>query len=138
MAKASWKDLEIYGRRNNKIIKYMETLLFKTKKDDPDTIVHHATGIANMTRQNIELIKLKENFDEILAWFSVIKKDEVAVTKLNIREMEKENLEHKRELQAEKDRAVKAGKTVKQNKKQHEIEEEKLVRRQAEKMKKSI
>jgi len=61
----SWKDLDILGRRNNKIIKYMETLLFKTKKNDPDTIVHYATAIGNLSRQNIEIIKIVTLYDEV-------------------------------------------------------------------------
>jgi len=67
MAGPSWTDLDVLGRRNNKIIKYMETLLFKVKKDDSDTIVHYATAIGNLTRQNIEIIKIVDLYDEIKA-----------------------------------------------------------------------
>jgi len=81
MSNPAWDDLEVYGRRNNKIIKYLETRLYKTKKDDPDAIVHYASGIANMTRQNIEIIKIKDNYDEINSYFSILKKDELAIDK---------------------------------------------------------
>ena len=74
MTNASWKDLDILGRRNNKIIKYMDTLLFKTKKDDPDTIVHYATAIGNLSRQNIELIKIVDRYEEINEHYSEIEK----------------------------------------------------------------
>jgi len=37
MAKTSWRDLEVLGRRNNKIIKYMETLLIKARNDGTAT-----------------------------------------------------------------------------------------------------
>ena len=45
MAKTSWQDFDVLGRRNNKIIKYLETRLFKVKSNDPDAIVHYATAI---------------------------------------------------------------------------------------------
>lgn len=76
MTKTSWRDLEVLGRRNNKIIKYMETLLFKVKKDDPDTIVHYATSIGNLSRQNIEIIKLVDRYDEINSHFTEIEKEQ--------------------------------------------------------------
>ena len=75
MAKTSWRDLEVLGRRNNKIIKYMETLLFKVKKDDPDTIVHYATSIGNLSRQNIEIIKLVDRYEEINTHYSEVEKE---------------------------------------------------------------
>ena len=111
MVKTSWTDLEVYGRRNNKIIKYMETLLFKVKKDDPDSIVHYATAIANLTRQQLEIIKMKDNYDSIFAWFATIQQDKTAIKKHNLRQMEKNTQEDKLNMQ-------------------HEIEEEKSVRRQ--------
>jgi len=142
MAKTSWEDFDVYGRRNNKIIRYMESRLFKTKKDDPDAIVHYATAIGSLTRQNIEIIKLKDSYEEINSYFSVLKKDELAIDKHTMRQKEKNIQQAKQQMQFELsqeeiDRAKEAGKTVKKNKKQHEIEEEKSVRRQAEKMKSS-
>jgi len=65
MAGPSWNDLDVLGRRNNKIIKYMETLLFKVKRDDPDSIVHYAAAIGNLSRQLIEIIKIVDLYDEI-------------------------------------------------------------------------
>ena len=68
MSNPSWRDLEVLGRRNNKIIKYMETRLFKVKKDDPDAIVHYATAIGSLTRQNIKIIKLVDNYEFLNNW----------------------------------------------------------------------
>jgi len=141
MSNPAWDDIEVYGRRNNKIIKFMETKLFKVK-DDPDTIVHYATAIGSLTRQNIEIIKLKDSYEEINSYFKVLKQDELAIDKHNMRQREKINQERKQRMeyeigQEEQDRAEEAGKQVRASKKNHEIEEEKLVRRQAEKMKNS-
>ena len=72
----SWKDEEVHARRLNKIIKYMETRLFKTSKDDPETIIHYATAINNLTRQTIEIIKLSCNLEEIQEFFKSLKKQQ--------------------------------------------------------------
>ncbi len=72
----SWKDEEVHARRLNKIIKYMTTRLFNTPKDDPDTIVHYATAINNLTRQTIEIIKLSCNLEEIQEFFKSLKKQQ--------------------------------------------------------------
>jgi len=72
----SWKDEEVHARRLNKIIKYLETRLFHTKKDDPDTIVHYATAINNLTRQTIEIIKLSCNLEEIQEFYKSLKKEQ--------------------------------------------------------------
>ena len=123
MAGPSWKDLDVLGRRNNKIIKYMETLLFKVKKDDPDAIVHYAAAIGNITRQNIEIIKLVENIKEIDAWFSGLEKDKLAINKQRLRQMDKQNKEDKQEIQNQIERE------------KQEIHEEKVARRHSQEMK---
>jgi len=74
LTKTSWLDIEVYGRRNNKIIKYLETCLFKTKKDDPDTIVHYATAIGSLTRQNIEIAKLYDNYEFLINFVKTLNK----------------------------------------------------------------
>jgi len=53
----------------------METRLFKVKKDDPDAIVHYATAIGSLTRQNIEIIKLCDKYEEINEFFKTLNKE---------------------------------------------------------------
>jgi len=101
MVKTSWTDFEVYGRRNNKIIKYLETRLFKVSKDDPDSIVHYATAIGSLTRQQLEIIKIKDNYEEINSYFSILKKDRLAIDKHNMRQKEKNIQQEKHQMQYE-------------------------------------
>ncbi len=126
MAGPAWDDLEVYGRRNNKIIKYMETRLFKTKTDDPDTIVHYATAIGNLTRQNIEIIKIKTNYDSIISWFSTLKQDENAIKKHRLRENNKTIQQQKQEMQNQKDVEIEEEKSVRIQMKMKKTQEIKL------------
>ena len=64
----------------------------------------------------IEPKKLKENFDSIISWFNALEQDEKARMKRNVRDMKKTNEEKNHQMH-------------------REIEEEKLVRREAQKMK---
>jgi len=137
MAGPAWDDLKTLGMRLNRLIKYSETMLKKTDRDDHDGKNRYITTIVSLTRQQLEVIKIKDKYDEVLGWFDSLHQDENARMKLNVREMKKQDLENKRELQAERDRGIEAGKQVRAQKKRHEIEEEKLVRRQAAKMKNS-
>ena len=112
-------------------------MLKKTEKDDHDGKNRYISTIVSLTRQQLEIIKIKDKYDEVLGWFDSLHQDENVRMKNNVRQMQKETLEHKRDIQNEKDRGEEAGKQVRASKKNHEIEEEKLVRRQAEKIKNS-
>ncbi len=116
MSNPAWDDLKTLGMRLNRLIKYSETMLKKTDKDDHDGKNRYITTIVSLTRQQLEIIKLKDNYDEIISWFSILKHDENAIKKHRIREQKK---------------------TIQQDKQEMQIEEEKSVRMQAEAMKAS-
>ena len=107
----AWDDLSTLGKRLNRLIKFSETMLKKTDKDDHDGKNRYITTIVSLTRQQLEIIKLKDNYDSIISWFSTLKQDETAIKKHNIREMKKNTQQEKQEMQ-------------------YQIEEEKSVRRQ--------
>jgi len=107
----AWDDLVTLGKRLNRLIKYSETMLKKTDRDDHDGKNRYITTIVSLTRQQLEIIKLKDNYDEIISWFSTLKQDETAIKKHNVRQMQKNTIHDKLNMQ-------------------NEIEEEKSVRRQ--------
>ena len=140
MSNPAWDDLPTLGKRLNRLIKYSETMLKKTDKDDHDGKNRYISTIVSLSRQQLEIIKIKDSYEEINSYFKVLKQDELAIDKHNMRQREKNNQQAKERMeyeisQEEQDRAEEAGKQVRASKKNHEIEEEKLVRRQAEKMK---
>ena len=95
-------------------------MLKKTDKDDHDGKSRYISNIVTLTRQQLEIIKLKDNYDEIMTWFDAIHQDEKAIMKHNVRYMKKPTQQAKEKM--EKEIAS-------------EIEEEKSVRIQAKKMK---
>jgi len=107
----AWDDLATLGKRLNRLIKYSETMLKKTDRDDHDGKNRYITTIVSLTRQQLEIIKLKDNYDEIISWFSTLKQDENTIKKHNVRQMQKNTQHDKLNMQ-------------------NEIEEEKSVRRQ--------
>jgi len=119
MSNPAWDDLKTLGMRLNRLIKYSETMLKKTDKEDHDGKNRYITTIVSLTRQQLEIIKLKDNYDEIMAWFDAIHQDEKAIMKHNVRDMKKTTQQAKERM--EKEIAA-------------EIEEEKSVRIQAKKM----
>ena len=142
MSNPAWDDLPTLGKRLNRLIKYSESMLKKTDADDHDSKSRYINTIISLTRQQLDIIKTVDSYDEINSYFKVLKQDELAIDKHNMRQREKNNQERKQRMeyeidQEEQDRAEEAGKQVRASKKKHEIEEEKLVRRQAEKMKNS-
>jgi len=121
MVNSSWKDLDTHGRRLVKIIRILEAKIPKTR-DDIDGLSRLSATIGNLTKQTVELIKLVDSYDEITSWFRTIHQDEIVIKKHNIREQKKNIQRDKIEMQ---------------NQIHREIEEEKSVKRQAERMKKS-
>jgi len=106
MVNSSWRDYDVLGRRNNKIIKYMETLLFKVKKSDPDAIVHYATAIGNLSRQNIEIIKIIDLYDEIKQRhdddMKEVRQQEAILRKWKSEELQRKKVSLQNEIEREK------------------------------------
>ena len=123
MVNSSWKDLDVHGRRLNKILKILDKKFDKVPKDDIDGLARIAATIGNLTRQIVEVIKLVENIKEMDAWFTGLEKDNLAVNKQRIRELDKRNKEDKQEKQNQIERE------------KYEIHEEKVARRHAQEMK---
>jgi len=65
-----WLDLYTDGRRLNKIIRFLETSLYKCEADDSDSIIRYANSIAYLTRNKVEMA------DKVLAVKYHIKKME--------------------------------------------------------------
>ena len=99
MVNSSWKDLNVHGRRLNKILKILDKKFDKIPKDDIDGLARIAATIGNLTRQTVEVIKLVENIKEMDAWFSGLEKDTLAINKQRIRQLDKRNKEQKQEIQ---------------------------------------
>ncbi len=78
MVNSSWKDLDTHGRRLVKIIKILEAKIPKTK-DDIDGLSRLSATIGTLTKQTVELIKLVDNYDQIISWFSTLEKDELVI-----------------------------------------------------------
>ncbi len=95
-------------------------MLKKTEKDDHDAKSRYISTIVSLTRQQLEIAKLNDSYEEINAYFNAIRNDELAIKKYNIREQKKMIQQEKQEMQNQIDR---------------EVEEEKSVRRQAKEMK---
>ena len=104
MVNSSWLDLNVHGRRLNKILKILERRFDKVPKDDIDGLARIAATIGNITRQQLDIIKLKENFDEIMSWFNALKQDELAIKRHNIKQQKKAIEDQKQEMQAMKNR----------------------------------
>ena len=123
MVNSSWKDLDVHGRRLNKILKILDKKFDKIPKDDIDGLARIAATIGNLTRQTVEVIKLVDNYEEIDAWFSGLEKDKLAINKQRVRQLDKQNKEDKQEIQNQIERE------------KYEIHEEKVARRHAQEMK---
>ena len=121
MVNSSWKDLDVHGRRLNKILKILDKKFDKVPKDDIDGLSRIAATIGNLTRQTVEVIKLVDSYEEMDAWFSTLKKDELVIKKQRLRQLDKQNKEEKQEIQNQIERE------------KYEIHEEKVARRQREK-----
>jgi len=119
MVNSSWRDIEVHGRRLGKILKILDKKFDKVPKDDIDGLARIAATIGNVTRQQIEIIKLCDSYEEINSYFKVFKEDELKINKYNMREREKNIQQQKMEMQnqIQKEKA--------------EIHEEKVARRKA-------
>ena len=104
MSNPAWDNLETLGKRLNRLIKYSETMLNKTDKDDHDGKSRYISNIVTLTRQQLEIIKLVDSYAEINAYFSAIKQDQLAIEKHNIREQKKSTQRAKQEMQNQLDR----------------------------------
>jgi len=65
LVNSSWKDLDVHGRRLNKILKILDKKFDKVPKDDIDGLARIAATIGNVTRQTIEIIKIVDLYEEI-------------------------------------------------------------------------
>ena len=99
MVNSSWKDLNVHGRRLNKILKILDKKFEKVPKDDIDGLARIAATIGNLTRQTVEIIKLSEEFEKINSWFSALKQDEIVKNKRTIREADKQIKQDKQDIQ---------------------------------------
>jgi len=70
MAGPAWDDLPTLGKRLNRLIKYSETMLKKTDKDDHDGKNRYISTIVSLTRQQLDIIKTVDQYDEINSYFS--------------------------------------------------------------------
>ncbi len=119
MSNPAWDDLPTLGKRLNRLIKYSETMLKKTDKDDHDGKNRYISTIVSLTRQQLDIIKTVDRYDEINSYFSVLKQDQLTIKKHSMREQKKNIQRDKQEMQNQIDR------------------DEIVSKRQAEKMKKS-
>ena len=99
MVNSSWKNLDVHGRRLNKILKILDKKFEKVPKDDIDGLARIAATIGNLTRQTVEVIKLVDSYEEMDAWFSGLEKDKLAINKQRLRQLDKQNKEDKQEIQ---------------------------------------
>jgi len=106
MSNPKWDDLKTLGMRLNRLIKYSETMLKKTDKDDHDGKNRYITTIVSLTRQQLEIIKINDNYDEIMSWFSTLEKHEIAIKKNNIIEQKKRIQQEKQDIQNMKQREI--------------------------------
>jgi len=87
MVNSSWRDLDVHGRRLAKILKILDKKFDRIPKDDIDGLARIAATIGNVTRQEIEIIKLAENFDKITKWFDEFDKAELKSKRETVHEM---------------------------------------------------
>ena len=104
MSSPAWDNVPALGLRLNRLIKYSETMLKKTDKDDHDGKSRYISNIVTLTRQQLEIIKLNEEFEKIDAWFSALEKDKIAINKQRLRQIDKQNKEEKQDIQNQKER----------------------------------
>ena len=69
-----WKDVDIDGRRMNRIIRLLETLIKKEK--DVDRVVKIANSICYMTSKKLELAYKRLQLDEIFKAYEVKQKED--------------------------------------------------------------
>jgi len=69
-----WKDIDIDGRRMNRIIRLLETLIKKEK--DVDRVVKIANSICYMTSKKLELAYKRLQLDEIFKAYEVKQKED--------------------------------------------------------------
>ena len=69
-----WKDVDIDGRRMNRIIRLLETLIKKEK--DVDRVVKLANSICYMTSKKLELAYKRLQLDEIFKAYEVKQKED--------------------------------------------------------------
>ena len=87
MTKA-WDNIPELGIRLNRLIKYTETMLKKTPKDDHDAKSRYISNIISITRQQLEIIKVNEGFEKITKWFDQFDKAELKEKRETVKEMD--------------------------------------------------
>jgi len=90
MAGPAFDNLEVLGRRLNRLIKYSETMLKKTDKDDHDSKSRYISNIISLTKEIIDVKKLNDSYQEIEKWFSALKIDKINENKKAVRAMSQE------------------------------------------------
>lgn len=83
----AWDDLPTLGKRLNRLIKYSETMLKKTEKDDHDSKARYISTIVSLTRQQLEIIKTNEALEKIKKWFDQFDKAELKSKRETVHEM---------------------------------------------------
>ena len=68
----SWDELDVDGRRINRIIRILETKLKKSKSDEK--IVRYANAIGFLTSKKIETLKIHHDIERILKYMGEQKK----------------------------------------------------------------
>jgi len=126
LVNSSWRDLDVHGRRLNKILKILDKKFDKVPKDDIDGLARIAATIGNVTRQTIEIIKIVDRYEEINEHFTEIEKQkkqrELQARKWRREVEENERIEFENQKQREK----------------NEIHEEVVARRQGEKQREEL
>ena len=106
MVNSSWKDLDVHGRRLNKILKILDKRFDRVPKEDIDGLARIAATIGNVTRQTIEIIKIVDLYDEIKQRhdedMKEIRQQEAILRKWKREELQREKVSLQNQIQREK------------------------------------
>jgi len=83
-----WDNIPELGIRLNRLIKYTETMLKKTPKDDHDAKSRYISNIVTITRQQLEIIKTDQQVTKWEKWFADFDKAEIKSKREAIHEMD--------------------------------------------------
>jgi len=106
LVNSSWKDLDVHGRRLNKILKILDKKFDKIPKEDIDGLARIAATIGNITRHAVEIIKIVDMYDEIKKIhdedMKEIRQQKVILRKWNREEPQRKKEALRREIEFEK------------------------------------
>jgi len=83
-----WDNIPELGIRLNRLIKYTETMLKKTDKDDHDSKSRYISNIVTITRQQLEIIKTDQQVKKWEKWFADFDKAETKSKREAIHQMD--------------------------------------------------